>query len=428
MSFVQSPFRRQSRWKLLSFAFGLVAAMIAATPSQIQAASPQIGSPNTAVADPPIQRPSTTPVVVPLFSNFTFADFNAKTFSYAPPGGSGPWAKIVLVGDFSITAGNQFDRTGEISIGYTNVYFGTTPEPSSNFGPTWHFERDLTDYGALLKTAQPGEVDSGNFVSGPYTGIIYGSASLYFYPANPSNPAPVTPDVVLPLPNAPGGAATLSSTSSVLSETFNFPTNVTRAYLDVITQSQHTDEFWYTNVPDDLTGILFNNGNTAFREAEISVDGNPAGVAPVYPWIYTGGIDPFLWTPIPGVQALNFTPYRVDLTPFAASFNDGKPHSVGNQRLQQQRLLLGDRRAAALPRSGLFNRSRSGHAEHRGGRTDPRDHGGHRSRAGRQHRRAGSSDSRSRVHDGRLCPDLSRQSRYAGGSKHQLLQSAAVRD
>ena len=56
-------------------------------------------------------------------------------------------------------------------------------------------------------------------------------------------------------------------------------------------------------------------GNTAFRETEISIDGQPAGVAPIYPWIFTGGIDPYLWIPIPGVQTLNFAPYRVDLTP-----------------------------------------------------------------------------------------------------------------
>jgi hypothetical protein len=73
---------------------------------------------------------------------------------------------------------------------------------------------------------------------------------------------------------------------------------------------------------------LENCGNTAFREAEISIDGTPAGVAPVYPWIYTGGLDPFLWVPIPGVQTLNFAPYRVDLTPFAGLLSNGQPHTV----------------------------------------------------------------------------------------------------
>ena len=48
----------------------------------------------------------------------------------------------------------------------------------------------------------------------------------------------------------------------------------------------------------------------------------------MYPWIYTGGIDPFLWRPVPGVQTLNFVPYRVDLTPFAGVLSDGNQHTV----------------------------------------------------------------------------------------------------
>ena len=101
-----------------------------------------------------------------------------------------------------------------------------------------------------------------------------------------------------------------------------------RAFLDVVAQSQAGDEFWYTCVPNDVAGELQSCGNTGFRESEVSIDGQPAGVAPVYPWIYTGGIDPLLWRPIPGVQTLNFVPYRVDLTPFAGVLSNGQPHTV----------------------------------------------------------------------------------------------------
>ena len=108
----------------------------------------------------------------------------------------------------------------------------------------------------------------------------------------------------------------------------NLPTNVERVYLDVIAQSQSNDEFWYFCVPNDQASNLLSCGNTAFRETEVSIDGQPAGVAPVYPWIYTGGIDPYLWEPVPGVQTLDFKPYRVDLTPFAGLLSDGNSHTV----------------------------------------------------------------------------------------------------
>ncbi len=120
----------------------------------------------------------------------------------------------------------------------------------------------------------------------------------------------------------------MNDTASTLAGTFTLPTNIQNAYLDVYAQSQSADEFWYTCVPNDVSGELFSCGNTGFRETEITIDGTPAGVAPVYPWIFTGGIDPFLWFPIPGVQTLNFVPYRVDLTPFASLLSNGQQHTV----------------------------------------------------------------------------------------------------
>lgn len=100
------------------------------------------------------------------------------------------------------------------------------------------------------------------------------------------------------------------------------------AYLDLFLQGQSNDEFWYSCFPNGLAKKLNNCGGTAFREGEITVDGQPAGVAPVYPYIFTGGFDPYLWIPIPGVETLNFTPYRLNLTPFAATLDDGKPHTI----------------------------------------------------------------------------------------------------
>jgi hypothetical protein len=311
----------------LSLTFGGPAS---AQQNSAAANTPVIGSSDTVTADPPVAHPNTKPCVVSLFSNLEFADFNIKPFDYAPPAEcAGPWAKVILVLDFNETTGNQYDRTAEITIGNVNVYFGTTPEPSSTLGPTWHVERDLTEYSALLKSAQAGQANLGNLVNSTYTGIIYGNAEIEFYPADWFNPAPKTADVVLPLPDAPGGAVGLASTSSLLSQTFTLPENIERAYLDVIAQSQNVDEFWYTCSPNDLVAETENTcGNTGFRETEISIDGEPAGVAPVYPWIYTGGIDPFLWFPLPGVQTLNFVPYHVDLTPFAGVLSNGQTHTV----------------------------------------------------------------------------------------------------
>jgi hypothetical protein len=276
-----------------------------------------------------VPRPDTTPCAVTLFTNLAFEDFNPKPFTFAPPTACpAPWSKVVLSFDLSVTAGVQFDRTATIGVGGATIFFGTTAEPFTNEGPSWNVQRDLTDLTALFLGPQNGQVYIGNVVNSQYTGIIYGSAQLLFYPPDTKYPAPLVADVVVPLADSNGNPVPLASPSSLLSATFTPPTNVENAYLDVLAQSQNDDEFWYTCVPNDLSGPLDDCGNTSFRETDAFVDGQPAGVSPVYPWIYTGGIDPFLWAPTPGVQTLNFVPYRVDLTPFAANLDNGAQHQV----------------------------------------------------------------------------------------------------
>lgn len=291
----------------------------------------KIGSSNTVFADPQVPRPHTTPCTVTLYKNFVFDNFNAQSFSYTPPAGCpAPWAKVVLEADFSISAGNQYDRTANIWIGPTNIYFGTTSEPSAGVGRSWEVERDLTDYSSIFTVAQDGTVDLGNLVNSTYTGVLHGSAYLQFYPLEPKQAPPSAADQVIGFSSGPtGGTVALGSPTSLLEQTLTLPTNIRNVYLDVFAQGQSgNEEFWYTCVPNNVANELESCGNTSFRESEITIDGTPAGVAPIYPWIFTGGIDPFLWIPIPGVQTMNFLPYRVNLSPFASLLDDGNPHTI----------------------------------------------------------------------------------------------------
>jgi len=333
-SVASSPIALVSRWfvpaaLLLSASTFAAQAQVVVVPS-----TPQIGSSNPITADPSVTRPDTKPCVVELFQNLEFADFTPKVYSYTPPEACpGPWSKVVFTADFTVTAGRQYDRTAAFYLGRANIYYGTTAEPRAALSPSWHIERDVTDLSAIFKTAETGEANIGNFVGVyngvNYNGIIYANAALEFYPASRRDPAPRTPDIVVPVEGSGGDAGTLNTTSDQITQALSLPTNVESVYLDVIAQSQSNDEFWYFCVPNDQTVNLESCGNTAFRETEVTIDGEPAGVAPVYPWIYTGGIDPYLWEPIPGVQTLDFKPYRVDLTPFAGVLGDGSNHTVG---------------------------------------------------------------------------------------------------
>lgn len=309
-----------------------------------QSTNRQVGTQFTVTADRLVPRPHTPSCVVTLFGNYQFALFSetAQTFSFTPPANcAGPYNKVVLDVDFSENAGSQFDRTASIYLGNTNIYFGTTPEPLSNATNTWHIERDITDYSAIFAGSQQGTIilqnctgqDCGSAFSF-LNGVFTVTAKVELFPAPGHSPAPQTPDMVLPIEqfNSSGGLnlpANLSTPTDTFATTFNLPTNIEAAYLDVVAQSQQDDEQWYACFPNDLNSIndLFGCGNTDFRESEVTIDGQLAGIAPVSPWVFTGFL-PDQWQPIPAVQTLDFVPFRVNLTPFAGLLSDGNPHTI----------------------------------------------------------------------------------------------------
>ncbi|MGA7964782.1 MAG: peptide-N4-asparagine amidase, partial [Gammaproteobacteria bacterium] len=305
-----------------------------------------LGSRVVASAEPPVSRPSTTPCSVTLFQHEAFdhrgngSSYKAypHSFHFVPPAKcSGAWDKVVLEADFSIPAGRQFDRTVAIWLGGVNLYFATTMEPEPSQAQHWRVARDLTGYSALFRKPHPGQIILNNLISPTTNQPIYVTARLLFYPRRPGHPAPAVADRVYPLSTDPAGAQqALNTPHDTLSRRFTFPRNIERAHLDVIAQSQAHDERWYTCVDKQylketrdysLEAFEACDGGS-FRGVEVLVDGKPAGLAPVYPWIFAGGIAPHLWLPTPGIQTTNFIPFRVDLTPFAGLLDNGKPHTI----------------------------------------------------------------------------------------------------
>jgi hypothetical protein len=315
----------------------LVPASQTLTPKTMERTMPLkvLGSSNTITADMPVPRPNTKPCVVTLFENRAFKNYNLQKYSYKPPAACpGPWAKVVFNFDVRVTKGIQYDRTGIIWLDGAVIYFGTTAEPSPNLAPHWHVERDVTDLSALFTQASAGQIDLGNCYCPPsYTGIQYGKAYVQFYPPNKQYPAPVVPDEVIGIPYAPPLGGVTQLPQNVMQIQASLPRNIVRAYLDLYLQSQNDEEQWFMCVPNTIWKASHNElgfcRNTAFRTGQVTVNGKPAGLTPIYPWIYTGGIDPNLWFPIPGVQTLEFVPYRVDLTPFAAALSNGATQTIG---------------------------------------------------------------------------------------------------
>ena len=265
-----------------------------------------------------------------LFSQFEFNDFNPRPFTFTPPAACpGPWAKVILQADFLVTAGIQYDRTGNIWIAGTNVWFGTTPEPAPAVAPHWFIERDVTEYSALFNTMQPGEVDLYNLVNTQYTGNIYGSANLQFYPTDAQNTAPPTPNLVLPMAaGASGETVALTTTSSQLTGTFTLP-RMSSAH--ILRFSRKAKAPMSSGTPAFQTTLPPNCKAAPARptaRAKSLLTASPPALPPFIPGCTPAERHPFLWTPLPGVQTLNFPPYVVNLTPFAGLLSNGQSHTV----------------------------------------------------------------------------------------------------
>ncbi|BFV55747.1 hypothetical protein KCMC57_up08510 [Kitasatospora sp. CMC57] len=280
----------------------------------------------------PLTRPDTRSCSVEVMHERAFRNGygNPADTPYAgsltPPADcAGPWSKVVLDLHGSV-AGRQFDRLFTVRVGGVEVLMSSTPEPSQD-GIEWKVERDVTRYAPLLTGAQPFEFDLPNVTDATYTGVFVISATFTFYTTSPRWPAARTADRVLT-----GGGFTLDQAHPGSTRDFTFPQNLESLTAEVYARGGGAcEEFAYASAPEEFVQANPGRGYCGqgpFRELRIAVDGRVAGAVWPYPVIYTGGWDPLLWRPTPGIFAFDLPAYQVDLTPYVGLLLDGRPHAV----------------------------------------------------------------------------------------------------
>ena len=282
---------------------------------------------NPVTATPPLLRPTTASCTVTLIQDYAFGpsgyDVPAQGTVTPPAGCFVNWSMIAVYYTGSV-AGRQFDRETEIWVGGVMIYYGTTPEPTPE-GITWHVEMDVSEYAPVFAGPQPYAIHLPNVVNPTYTGIEYITANLTFYETSSAWPAAPHPDTIVGLSNnwiSDGGRGMVSASP------VNLPKNPERVMFELFAKGNSCDEFWFGSQPDAYANANGLCGGGAFREVQVYLDGTLAGVVWPFPYVFTGGVNPLLWRPIPAIGAFNEDPYLVDLTPFAGLLADGQPHTV----------------------------------------------------------------------------------------------------
>ncbi|MCX4551617.1 hypothetical protein OG709_08545 [Streptomyces sp. NBC_01267] len=311
---------------------GVLAAPAYAGSAPRPGSNPAVDYQDPVDALPPVSRPDTKHCSVTVDHDFGYT-LGQPPFAttLAPPAAcKGPWNKVVLDWSGSVK-GRQYDRLAAVFVGGAEVFRTSTPEPDDD-GISWHVAKDITDFAPLLKDPQKLQMELGNVVNDTYTGVYKIKLTVTYYQADKRHPAATTADRVVPLGNT-GSTATPwvdVAKGGSASKQVTFPRNLTAARLEVYARGGGCDEQWFDAVPDDLAATApdYLCGGGPYREVQVSVDGRPAGLAQPYPVVYSGGIVPTLWRPIPAIDQFKTEAYDIDLTPFAGELADGKAHTV----------------------------------------------------------------------------------------------------
>jgi hypothetical protein len=264
----------------------------------------------------PLSTPSTTPTIVKVLDKQKFGNAvpPVKSEVNLP---NGKWEKIILTIK-GTQQGRQYDRLFQIWAGSSQLFVGVTPEPTKN-GIEWKIQKDVTEYLPVLQGKQVVTTKLENYVNSTYTGVPEMSVQLEFYPVEKGerekNADPLkikTPDKIVSI-TKDAAPFYLYDKNPSMDVPLDLPNDLIGAYLDLYVVPQNNDEFWWSLQP-------------AFREVEVYVDGQPAGAIWPEPTLYTGGVNPYLWRPIQGINTLDMAAYRVNLTPFAGLL--GGKHTI----------------------------------------------------------------------------------------------------
>lgn len=231
--------------------------------------------------------------------------------------------------NMSVTsAGINYDRLGLIFFGDIEVWRTTTAMPTRT-GIYWNFQKDMTAFDALLRSEQKVIMELDNIYDSVFTGAYNVTITALYYNDH-QNLSPA--DTILPIStqsSSQNKSSVISLPDGNATVSFTFPRNVERAVVSILASGNGAEEFWYTNVPTQYMDTFNNSaiyGYSPFREVQLLIDGELAGVSWPFPIVFTGGISPGLWVPIVGIDTYDLPSFEIDVSPFLGLLCDGQSH------------------------------------------------------------------------------------------------------
>ncbi|MCE4613277.1 MAG: hypothetical protein F7C07_05540 [Desulfurococcales archaeon] len=249
--------------------------------------------------------PDVEPTVVSVFVNEEFASSGFKPVYRIVDVPEGEWQLILiridgLIYDPEFGRPVQYDRPLWVFIDGVPVVWGSTAQRFN-----WTVMGDITMFYPLF---EDGLINVSMILPNwvvpqiGVTGRFLVNLTIYLYPGE--KPEEV-PDDVIPLwmDTWKQGLAVsqLTRTDPNVSSTISVPLNTYKARLVLFTEGLAYDEFWYYY-------------GAGYREVKIYFDDTLAALIHPYHYIYTGGLMPFLWRPIPAVKTYLTEPVMIDLT------------------------------------------------------------------------------------------------------------------
>ncbi|KAH8196210.1 hypothetical protein TruAng_009626 [Truncatella angustata] len=251
--------------------------------------------------------------------------------SYSPPANCNFTTTIL---NLSVSSqGRQYDRLALLYLGDNEIWRTSTAMPIRS-GIHWSYQKDVSIFYALFREEQKlifslDNILQGDLYTGPYNVTL---EALYFDDIYAEGFRPA--EEIYPISKQ----ASTENTTSVFSlpgdsgsVNLTLPRNIKQAVVSIIASGNGAEEFWFANVPSDYTNTFPSplgslSGYGPFREVQLLIDGQLAGVEWPFPILFSGGVDPGAWRPIVGIDTYDLPTSEIDVTPWLSVLCDGDEH------------------------------------------------------------------------------------------------------